>query len=47
MALVKCSCLVTWSADASGRPAVAVEVLDPDCGYVLHRAFEGILDPTG
>ncbi len=48
MALVRCTCLVTWTHDGSGRPAIDVRVLDPECGYVLHRAMEGVVvDPIG
>ena len=42
MALVRCSCVVDWTHDGSGRPAIEVLVVDPSCGYVVHRAFEGI-----
>jgi hypothetical protein len=48
MALVRCTCLVGWTTDASDRPAIDVQVLDPECGYVLHRAMEGVVvDPIG
>ncbi|HEV2798743.1 MAG TPA: hypothetical protein VGV65_14100 [Nocardioides sp.] len=49
MSLVRCTCLVDWARDGSGRPAIDVKVLDPECGYVLHRAMEGIavVDPIG
>ena len=48
MALVRCTCLVGWTTDAAGRPAIDVQVLDPECGYVLHRVMEGVVvDPIG
>lgn len=46
MPLVRCTCLVAWTRDPEGRPAVDVQVLDPECTYVVHRAFEAMLDPT-
>jgi hypothetical protein len=42
MALVRCTCVVDWTHDRSGRLAIDVRVIDPQCGYVVHRAFEGI-----
>lgn len=42
MALVRCTCVVDWTRDRSGRPAIEVRVIDPECDYVVHRAFEGI-----
>lgn len=35
MALVRCSCLVELHGAA--WDALDVQVLDPDCGYVMHR----------
>jgi hypothetical protein len=39
MALVRCSCIVGLLASTDGHGALAVDlkVLDPDCGYVVHR----------
>ena len=52
MALVRCTCVVSWTTAPAGGAGpvglgvgVAVQVLDPGCGYVLHRAFAET--PTG
>jgi hypothetical protein len=37
MALVRCSCVVELVASIDGRCALDVQVLDPGCGYVVHR----------
>jgi hypothetical protein len=43
MALVRCSCVVDLVASANGRIALDVTVLDPACGYVVHRLFADLL----
>jgi hypothetical protein len=43
MALVRCSCVVELLASADGRCAVDVRVLDPECGYVVHRLGADLL----
>jgi hypothetical protein len=37
MALVRCSCVTTLVPRGAGRFEVSVTVLDPGCGYVVHR----------
>ena len=43
MALVRCSCVVDLFASVDGRSALGVRVLDPECGYVVHRLFADLL----
>jgi hypothetical protein len=43
MALVRCSCVVDLVASANGRIALDVTVLDPECGYVVHRLCADLL----
>jgi hypothetical protein len=37
MALVRCSCVVELVASSDHRCALEVTILDPECGYVVHR----------
>ena len=37
MALVRCTCLVQVPRAAARPTEVVVQVLDPTCGYVVHR----------
>ena len=46
MALVRCSCVVELVASAHGRIALDVTVLDPECGYVVHRLGADLLTPS-
>ncbi len=46
MALVRCSCVVELVASADGRIALDVTVLDPECGYVVHRLGADLLTPS-
>ena len=46
MALVRCSCVVELVASADGRSALEVRVLDPECGYVVHRLGAELLTAT-
>ena len=43
MALVRCSCFFDLLASANGRVALDVTVLDPECGYVVHRLCADLL----
>ena len=43
MALVRCSCVTTLVPRGAGGFEVDVTLLDPDCGYVLHR-MASVLD---
>lgn len=46
MALVRCTCVSRWRLAPSGGVVQEVEVLDPDCDYVVHRAGSAALDPV-
>ena len=46
MALVRGSCVVALVASANGRIALEVTVLDPECGYVVHRLGAELLAAT-
>lgn len=37
MALVRCSCVTSFAPRHVGGVDLDVLVLDPDCGYVVHR----------
>ena len=43
MALVRCSCVVELVPSADGRIGLDVTVLDPECGYVVHRLGADLL----
>ena len=43
MALVRCSCVVGLVPSADGRIGLDVTVLDPGCGYVVHRLGADLL----
>ena len=46
MALVRCSCVVELVASSDCRIALEVTVLDPECGYVVHRLGADLLTAT-
>ena len=46
MALVRCSCVVEIVASADGRIGLDVTVLDPVCGYVVHRLGADLLSAS-
>jgi hypothetical protein len=46
MALVRCSCVVELVASSDCRSSLAVRILDPECGYVVHRLGAELLTAT-
>ncbi|MEV7431018.1 MULTISPECIES: hypothetical protein [unclassified Nocardioides] len=45
MALVRCSCLAQVVPAAGGGHDLRVRVLDPACGYVVHRLGAELAEP--
>jgi hypothetical protein len=46
MPLVRCTCLSRLEY-ADGWTKLLIDVPDPDCGYVVHRAVQDVpLEPT-
>ena len=46
MPLVRCSCVTTLVPRHAGGFELDITVVDPDCGYVVHR-LGAMLDSTG